>query len=518
MTQFISVPSMLVFSALRALGVTRNTPFSILILILSIVPLAINISTFHFSPTGIVVPELGCVYTETMSEQTAKMSVFRAPWITYLPVTLCSQLSTQMSTLSPSPTWPVTIVSRVSLITADVLLGLATWFKLSAGGAHRRMKAGTFAYTLLMDGTIYFIALSVLNTLHLVLTLLSAEGKTNDYAQFGTEHENVSVVTDFTEPLTGVLVSRFLMDLQTANRRALNTDSSLYSQGGEGPFETIVFERVVGSLASTIPPPHAGEVDARWSGSDEGTVDVPSEGGTCAVEEDANTVMDISSPQHSSVRAHTGSPQPAILKCKIPLSDLRNGAHEGSKRPQESAEERWSLERLRHRLSTARSEATSAMYLRAVHAEHDIPTLREFIRANPLGIFTTAIDAPDFPFLQSSHIPWLLDVPPDAKETDLGTLRGHMARANPQVKAMIAELTSSGSRTLSRDVLVLFNLPAHHYVTPKFYTETKPATGKTAPTWDYAAVQVYGRATVYFDAKAEETDAFLSRSLRDLSQ
>ena len=159
------------------------------------------------------------------------------------------------------------------------------------------------------------------------------------------------------------------------------------------------------------------------------------------------------------------------------------------------------------------------MYLRTVHAEHDIPTLREFIRKNPLGIITTAIDVPssDLPFLQSSHIPWVLDVPADATETDLGRLRGHMARANPQVKAMIAELTSSGQRTLSRDVLVLFNAPAHHYVTPKFYTETKPATGKVAPTWDYAAVQVYGRATVHFDAKAEETDAFLSRSLRDLS-
>ncbi|OSD01228.1 negative transcriptional regulator [Trametes coccinea BRFM310] len=170
------------------------------------------------------------------------------------------------------------------------------------------------------------------------------------------------------------------------------------------------------------------------------------------------------------------------------------------------------------------------MYLRAVHAEHHIPTLRAFIRANPLGIFTTAIDSPGHPFLQSSHIPWILDVPDDASDTELGKLRGHMARANPQVKAMIAELTSSASapgaepaprpqtRTLSRDVLILFNGPVHHYVTPKFYTETKPSTGKVVPTWDYSAVQVYGRATVYFDAKDPETDAFLSRSLRDLSE
>ncbi len=51
-------------------------------------------------------------------------------------------------------------------------------------------------------------ALSILNTLHLILTLLSVRSiaswqwhpKANDFSQFGTEHENVSVVTDFTEP------------------------------------------------------------------------------------------------------------------------------------------------------------------------------------------------------------------------------------------------------------------------------------------------------------------------------
>ena len=44
--------------------------------------------------------------------------------------------------------------------------------------------------------------------------------------------------------------------------------------------------------------------------------------------------------------------------------------------------------------------------------------------------------------------------------------------------------------------MVLFTSPVQHYVTPKFYTATKPATGKVAPTWNYAAVQVYGRLRV----------------------
>lgn len=165
------------------------------------------------------------------------------------------------------------------------------------------------------------------------------------------------------------------------------------------------------------------------------------------------------------------------------------------------------------------------MYLRTVHAEHHIPTLHDFIRANPLGIFTTAIDSSSHPLIQSSHIPWILDVQDETSETELGVLRGHMARANPQSKAIIENLTSSPSKasspsapqTLEKDVLILFNAPAHHYVTPKFYKETKPSTGKVVPTWDYMAVQVYGQATIYFDTGAESA-AFLTKQLADLSQ
>ncbi len=81
------------------------------------------------------------------------------------------------------------------------------------------------------------------------------------------------------------------------------------------------------------------------------------------------------------------------------------------------------------------------------------------------------------------------------------------------------ESRSQGSASyLEQEVLVLFNSPIHHYVTPKFYTETKPTTGKVVPTWNYAAVQAYGRAKVYYDPKSEESKAFLSRQLHDLSQ
>ncbi|GJE97232.1 FMN-binding negative transcriptional regulator [Phanerochaete sordida] len=159
------------------------------------------------------------------------------------------------------------------------------------------------------------------------------------------------------------------------------------------------------------------------------------------------------------------------------------------------------------------------MYIRPVHAEHDLPTLHDFIRSNPLGVLTTAIESSTHHFLQSSHIPWLLD---EGGEKGLGVLRGHIARANPQAKAIIEDLTAGASRAsapqLHKDVLVLFTGPAQHYITPKFYTETKPATGKVVPTWDYAAVQAYGRATLFVEPADPRTDAFLARQVADLSR
>lgn len=71
---------------------------------------------------------------------------------------------------------------------------------------------------------------------------------------------------------------------------------------------------------------------------------------------------------------------------------------------------------------------------------------------------------------------------------------------------------------LSQEVLILFNAPSHSYVTPKFYTATKPSTGKVVPTWNYAAVQVYGRLRLYHASKSAATDAFLSKQVVDLSE
>ncbi|KAF4470293.1 transcriptional regulator [Fusarium albosuccineum] len=158
------------------------------------------------------------------------------------------------------------------------------------------------------------------------------------------------------------------------------------------------------------------------------------------------------------------------------------------------------------------------MYIRPVHAEADLRVLRRLIHENPLGMLTTGIKSPTYPFLQSSHIPFILDVEDESNETELGRLRGHLARQNPQSKAMMEACTSNpaANNFLEDEVLVIFTRPAHHYVTPKFYTETKPATGKVVPTWNYAAAQAYGKARIYFENNTE-TSSFLGKAISDLT-
>ncbi|KAF5975897.1 transcriptional regulator [Fusarium coicis] len=137
------------------------------------------------------------------------------------------------------------------------------------------------------------------------------------------------------------------------------------------------------------------------------------------------------------------------------------------------------------------------MILPSAHVETRIPVLRQLVRDNALGVLITAIPSDKHSHIQASHIPFVLDVQNEESDTELGVLRGHISRQNPQSQAMIAALEGSGSN---------------------FYTETKPTTAKVVPTWNYAAVQAYGRATLYYDSKSEASSKFLQKQLEDLSE
>ncbi|RSM09632.1 hypothetical protein CEP52_003957 [Fusarium oligoseptatum] len=160
------------------------------------------------------------------------------------------------------------------------------------------------------------------------------------------------------------------------------------------------------------------------------------------------------------------------------------------------------------------------MYIRDIHAEKDLRVLRRLVRENPPGLFTTVISSPSgfFPLLQTSHIPFILDIEDESSESELGTLRGHLGGENPQSKAIIEETSANSTRVLEHDVLVLFQSPVHAYIPPAFLSETKPKTQKVVPTWNYAAVQVYGKANVYVDSKLEETSVYLTSQIDALTR
>ncbi|EIK97426.1 negative transcriptional regulator [Pseudomonas sp. M47T1] len=121
------------------------------------------------------------------------------------------------------------------------------------------------------------------------------------------------------------------------------------------------------------------------------------------------------------------------------------------------------------------------MYLPAAFHDQDIERLHQQIEDSRLAIVVTHGEQG----LQASHVPLLLD----RTAGEFGTLRGHLARANPQWQDL-----ANGSQAL-----VIFS-GADAYVSPGFYP-SKAEHGKAVPTWNFLAVHASGTAEVFSDAE-----------------
>lgn len=108
-----------------------------------------------------------------------------------------------------------------------------------------------------------------------------------------------------------------------------------------------------------------------------------------------------------------------------------------------------------------------------------VAIMHALMRRRPLATLVTfASDG-----LNADHIPLhLADVP-----LPFGTLRGHVARANPLWRNVQADV----------EVLAVFHGP-DAYISPSWYA-TKSETGKVVPTWNYAVVHAYGKLQVIDD-------------------
>lgn len=115
------------------------------------------------------------------------------------------------------------------------------------------------------------------------------------------------------------------------------------------------------------------------------------------------------------------------------------------------------------------------MYIPKHFIVDDPAWIRSFMQANAFATLVTTLRGELF----ATHLPFLYDPHP----TPLGTLRAHMARANPHWESF------GESRQLA-----IFTGP-HAYVSPTWYKPNGPAV----PTWNYTAVHAYGTAKIVDD-------------------
>jgi transcriptional regulator len=125
------------------------------------------------------------------------------------------------------------------------------------------------------------------------------------------------------------------------------------------------------------------------------------------------------------------------------------------------------------------------MYIPAVNLVDDKARIAAFLQSHGFATLATQKDGK----LWASHLPILFDEMPNGP----GLLRGHMARANEQWRHF-----SPG-----QEVLCIFQGP-HAYISPSWYR-----TKELVPTWNYAAIHVYGICRIPDD------ESFLIKILKD---
>lgn len=126
------------------------------------------------------------------------------------------------------------------------------------------------------------------------------------------------------------------------------------------------------------------------------------------------------------------------------------------------------------------------------------PAHRKFVVENPAALLgelcaivpaTLVTHGPGG--FRASILPMLFD-PDDGLH---GTLRGHLARGNPQWREIEASIDAGGDG--AGEALAIFDGP-DAYVSPAWYPE-KRLTGKVVPTWNYVTVQAHGTITTVHD-------------------
>ena len=115
------------------------------------------------------------------------------------------------------------------------------------------------------------------------------------------------------------------------------------------------------------------------------------------------------------------------------------------------------------------------MYIPEYFRNEDRSCALAFMRSNAFAILVSSTE--DGPF--ATHLPLVI-----RESEDRLLLRGHVAKANPHWRHLEEQARC----------LTIFHGP-HAYISPSNYN-----TREVVPTWNYAAVHVYGDARVFADA------------------
>ena len=126
------------------------------------------------------------------------------------------------------------------------------------------------------------------------------------------------------------------------------------------------------------------------------------------------------------------------------------------------------------------------------------PAHRKFVVENPAMLLTELCAV--VPATLVTHGPGgfrasilpMLFYPDDGQH---GTLRGHLARGNPQWREIEASIAARGDG--AGEALAIFDGP-DGYISPAWYEE-KRLTGEVVPTWNYVTVQAHGTITTVHD-------------------
>lgn len=121
------------------------------------------------------------------------------------------------------------------------------------------------------------------------------------------------------------------------------------------------------------------------------------------------------------------------------------------------------------------------MYQPPHFREQRLDVQHALIRAHPLGLLISGGAGG----LMANPVPFVLH----PEDSERGTLRCHVSRANPHWREL----------GTVEECLVVFQGP-QEYITPSWY-ETKRATGKVVPTWNYATVHAWGKPRVIEDSE-----------------